>query len=65
MRGFVQDELNVYLGIPYGKPPSGSLRFKAPEPQPAWDGVFNAYEFRVPSVRKCMTRVEMTTPMKR
>ncbi len=45
VRGFVQDELNVYLGIPYGKAPSGSLRFKAPEPQPAWDGVFNAYEF--------------------
>jgi para-nitrobenzyl esterase len=45
VRGFVQDGLNVYLGIPYGKAPSGSLRFKAPEPQPAWEGVFNAYEF--------------------
>jgi para-nitrobenzyl esterase len=45
VRGFVQDGLNVYLGIPYAKAPSGSRRFKAPEPQPKWNGVFNAYEF--------------------
>lgn len=45
LRGFVQDGLNVYLGIPYAKAPSGSLRFKAPEPRPKWNGVFNAYEF--------------------
>jgi para-nitrobenzyl esterase len=45
VRGFVQDGLNVYLGIPYAKAPSGSLRFKAPEPHPKWNSVFNAYEF--------------------
>jgi para-nitrobenzyl esterase len=45
MRGFVQDGLNVYLGIPYAQPPTGSRRFKAPEPLPKWDGTFNAYEF--------------------
>jgi para-nitrobenzyl esterase len=45
VRGFVQDGLNVYLGIPYAKAPTGSRRFKAPEPQPKLNGVFNAYEF--------------------
>jgi para-nitrobenzyl esterase len=45
VRGFVQDGLNVYLGIPYAKSPSGSRRFKAPEPQPKRNGIFNAYEF--------------------
>jgi para-nitrobenzyl esterase len=45
VRGFVQDGLSVYLGIPYAKAPTGSRRFKAPEPQPKWNGVFNAYEF--------------------
>ena len=45
IRGFVQDGLNIYLGIPYAKEPSGSRRFKAPEPQPKWNGVFEAYEF--------------------
>lgn len=45
LRGFVQDGLNVYLGIPYAKAPTGSLRFKAPEPQPRWSGVFDAYTY--------------------
>jgi para-nitrobenzyl esterase len=45
VRGFVQDGLDVYLGVPYAKAPSGALRFKAPQPQPKWNGVFNAYEF--------------------
>ncbi len=45
LRGFVQDGLNVYLGIPYAKAPTGLRRFKAPEPQPKWNGVFNAYTY--------------------
>jgi para-nitrobenzyl esterase len=45
VRGFVQDGLNVYLGIPYAKAPSGARRFKAPITQPKWNGVLNAYEF--------------------
>ena len=45
VRGFMKDGLNVYLGIPYAKAPSGSRRFKAPQPRPKWDGVFDAYEF--------------------
>jgi para-nitrobenzyl esterase len=45
IRGYVQDGLNVYLGIPYAKPPTGSRRFKAPEPLSVWDGVFDAYEY--------------------
>jgi para-nitrobenzyl esterase len=45
MRGFVQDGLNVYLGIPYAQPPTGSRRFKAPQALSKWNGVFYAYEF--------------------
>jgi para-nitrobenzyl esterase len=45
MRGFVQNGLNIYLGIPYAQPPTGSLRFKAPQALPKWSGIFNAYEF--------------------
>lgn len=33
---------HAYLGIPYGKPPVGDLRFKAPEPAEPWSGVRNA-----------------------
>nr|XP_057936655.1 cholinesterase-like isoform X2 [Doryrhamphus excisus] len=32
-------DVGAYLGIPYGKPPLGKLRFRAPEPAERWDGV--------------------------
>jgi carboxylesterase type B len=31
-----------FLGIPYGKPPVGELRFKAPIPVDPWDGILDA-----------------------
>lgn len=31
-----------FLGIPYGKPPIGNLRFKAPEPAEPWVGIRDA-----------------------
>jgi Carboxylesterase type B len=34
-----------YLGIPYAKPPVGELRWKAPEPLPASDSVYEAKNF--------------------
>ncbi|XP_069675635.1 carboxylic ester hydrolase-like isoform X1 [Periplaneta americana] len=32
-----------FRGIPYAKPPAGSLRFQAPQPADAWDGVRDAF----------------------
>lgn len=37
--------VRAFLGIPYGKPPLGKLRFRAPEPAEAWDGVRDATKF--------------------
>ncbi|XP_068601316.1 acetylcholinesterase-like [Brachionichthys hirsutus] len=35
----------AFLGIPYGKPPVGKLRFRAPEPVEGWQGVKAATKF--------------------
>ena len=32
-------KLGIYLGVPYGKPPIGNLRFRRPEKVETWDGV--------------------------
>ena len=37
--------LQLYLGIPYAKPPIGSLRWKAPQPVDKWVGVKETKKF--------------------
>ena len=34
-----------YLGVPYAKPPVGELRWKAPQPMEAYEGVYQAVRF--------------------
>lgn len=38
-------EVRAFLGIPYGRPPVGDLRFRAPEPTEAWQGVKNTTNY--------------------
>jgi para-nitrobenzyl esterase len=40
--------LAVFRGIPFARPPVGELRFAAPQPAAAWDGVREAIEFGPP-----------------
>lgn len=40
-----------YLGIPYAKPPVGALRWKAPEPLPSSDAVFEAGHFGASAIQ--------------
>ncbi|XP_064475855.1 cholinesterase 1-like [Ornithodoros turicata] len=35
-----------FLGIPYAKPPLGTLRYRPPEPAPPWQGILETKEFR-------------------
>ena len=38
-------QLQVYLGIPFAKPPVGDLRWKAPQPMDKWKGVLDTKDF--------------------
>ncbi len=35
----------VFRGIPFAAPPVGALRFKKPQPHPAWEGVLRCRDF--------------------
>ncbi|XP_029965176.1 acetylcholinesterase-like [Salarias fasciatus] len=41
----VNGDVRTFLGVPYGKPPIGKLRFKAPQPVERWDGVKDCTKF--------------------
>ena len=45
VRGQEDGGVTRFLGIPYAASPTGDLRFRAPVPAPAWDGVLDAYAF--------------------
>ena len=45
VRGHERDGVTKFLGIPYAASPTGALRFRAPAPPPAWDGILDCGAF--------------------
>ncbi len=45
VEGVLEGELAMYKAIPYAAPPVGDLRWKAPQPAKAWEGVRVCDEF--------------------
>jgi para-nitrobenzyl esterase len=45
VRGREEGPVRAFLGVPYAAPPVGALRFRAPEPPRAFDGVLDATAF--------------------
>jgi para-nitrobenzyl esterase len=45
IRGFMQDNLEVFLGIPYAEPPTGKNRFRPPVAHKPWNGTLEAYGY--------------------
>ena len=48
VRGRTENGIAVFRGIPFAQPPVGDLRFAAPRPARAWDGVREAAMFGPP-----------------
>ena len=45
VRGIAAPSAYQFLGIPYAAPPTGNLRWRPPQPAPAWSGVRDATTF--------------------
>ena len=41
----VVEDLSMYFGVPFAKPPIGNLRWKAPQPLEDWDGIKETKKF--------------------
>jgi para-nitrobenzyl esterase len=44
LRGWRQDGIDIFRGVPYADAPIGRFRFKAPRPAPNWAGIRDAIE---------------------
>ena len=68
LRGLIvgdKKDICVYKGIPFAAPPVGDLRWKAPRPPEAWQGVRDCFEFGAacpqPSIGPLVLMPEMAT----
>ena len=42
LEGIEEDGVKKFLGVPFAQPPVGELRWKAPKPVQAWEGIREA-----------------------
>ena len=45
IKGYTENNLQIFKGIPYAEPPIGDLRFSPPQAKKHWNGVLEATEF--------------------
>ena len=45
VQGYVENDIEIFKGIPYAEAPIGELRFREPQPKTPWEGVKDATEF--------------------
>ncbi len=51
IQGLKDNGIDAFLGIRYAKAPLGELRFKAPQPPVAWDGIMDATDLGAPAMQ--------------
>ena len=62
VRGRAEGGLAVFRGIPFARPPVGRLRFAAPQPAAAWDGVREARDFGSAPPSSALARSSVLAP---
>lgn len=51
VQGTMDGGVSAYKGIPYGAPPTGSLRFRPPKPASAWLEIYDASSYGAPAMQ--------------
>ena len=51
VEGYLENNIEVYKGIPFAAPPVGALRWKAPQPVAAWKGIKKCIAFSASPVQ--------------
>jgi para-nitrobenzyl esterase len=59
VRGLWRNRSAAFLGIPFAEPPVGPLRFEAPVPIAAWDGVRDATELGATPQRQQLAEITL------
>ena len=45
LRGYLENDVRIFKGVPYAQPPVGPLRWRPPQPAQVWTGVRDAQAF--------------------
>ncbi|MBW8860159.1 MAG: carboxylesterase family protein, partial [Caulobacter sp.] len=45
LRGYLENDVRVFKGVPYAQPPVGALRWRPPQPAQTWIDVRDARAF--------------------
>ncbi|MBC7994429.1 MAG: carboxylesterase/lipase family protein [Rhizobacter sp.] len=62
LQGTADGAVSAWLGVPYAQPPVGALRFAAPQPVQAWQGVRVATTFGAACIQKPMGSIKSLGP---
>ena len=58
MEGVDKGSYIEYRGVPYAKPPVGDLRWRAPQEPDAWEGIYQAVDFK----NRCVQEDHLAPP---
>ena len=61
MEGVDKGSYIEYRGVPYAKPPVGDLRWRAPQEPDAWEGIYQAVDFK----NRCVQEDHLAPPYDR